>query len=190
MCGYMISPRMAEPHIANDPLRRERWIVLAIVPLVVVARSAVFVFRPGSYFDADQAIVGLMAKHLSELRAFPVFMYGQTYILGVEAWLAAPLFATFGVSATALKIPLLIMNAAIAALLLRGFERDMGLRPVLAAVAALPFLLPAPGLASAFLDASGATIEPLLSVLLLWVTRRSPILCGVVFGIGFLNREF
>jgi hypothetical protein len=181
---------MAEPHIANDPLRRERWIVLAIVTLAVVARSAVFVFRPGSYFDADQAIVGLMAKHLSELRAFPVFLYGQTYMLGVEAWLAAPLFAIAGVSATALKVPLLVMNGAIAALLLRAFERDMGLRPALAAIAALPFILPSPGLASAFLDASGGTIEPLLYVLLLWITRTRPLLCGAVFGVGFLNREF
>jgi hypothetical protein len=181
---------MAEPHIAIDPLRRERWIVLAIACLVVVARSAVFVFRPESYFDADQAIVGLMAKHLSELRAFPVFLYGQTYMLGVEAWLAAPLFAVVGVSATALKMPLLIMNGAIAALLLRAFERDMGLRPAVAAIAALPFILPGAGLTAAFLDASGGTLEPLLYVLLLWVTRRRPLLCGAVFGVGFLNREF
>jgi hypothetical protein len=181
---------MAEPHIATDPLRRERWLVLAIVLLVVIARSAVFVFRPESYFDADQAIVGLMAKHLAELRAFPLFFYGQTYMLGVEAWLAAPLFAIAGVSATALKIPLLLMNGAIAALLLRAFERDLGLRPALAAVAALPFVLPAPGLASAFLDSNGGTLEPLLYVLLLWVTRNRPLWCGVVFGIGFLNREF
>src|SRR5687768_2573489 len=167
----MISPRMAEPHITTDPLRRERWIVLAIACLVVVARSAVFVFRPESYFDADQAIVGLMAKHLSELRAFPVFLYGQTYMLGVEAWLAAPLFAIAGVSATALKLPLLIMNGAIAALVIRAFERDMGLRPALGAIAAMPFILPAPGLASSFLDAGGGTIEPFLYVVLLWLTR-------------------
>jgi hypothetical protein len=181
---------MAEPHIATDPRRRERWIVLAIVGLTVGARSAVFVFRPESYFDSDQAIVGLMAKHLSELRAFPLFLYGQTYMLGVEAWLAAPLFAVLGVSPTALKLPLLIMNIAIAAVLVRAFERDMGLRPALGAIAALPFILAAPGLTSSLLDASGGTIEPLLYVLLLWLTRDRPLLCGVVFGIGFMNREF
>jgi len=70
--------------------RRERWIVLAVVLVFVVARSAVFVFVPGSHFDSDQAVTGLMAKHLSEGRAFPLFFYGQTYMLGVEAWLAAP----------------------------------------------------------------------------------------------------
>ena len=50
-------------------------------------------FAKATAFDSDQAIFGLMAKHLSELRALPVFMYGQNYILGVEAWMAAPLFA-------------------------------------------------------------------------------------------------
>jgi hypothetical protein len=54
-----------------------------------------------------------MAKHLSELRAIPVFMYGQSYILAVEAWMAAPLFVLFGVSATVLKLPLLCVNLAV-----------------------------------------------------------------------------
>src|SRR5450759_2466303 len=97
--GYMISPRMPEQHTASAARRRERWIVLAIVLLIVFCRSAIFVFRPESYFDADQGIFGLMAKHLAERRAFPLSMYGQSYILGVEAWMAAPLFAIFGVSA-------------------------------------------------------------------------------------------
>src|SRR5262245_59786385 len=96
--------------------------VLAIVLLIVLARSAIFLLFPESYFDSDQAIVGLMAKHLAERRAFPVFLYGQTYMLGVEAWLAAPLFALFGASVAALKLPVLLMNAAIAVLLVTTFE--------------------------------------------------------------------
>ena len=170
--------------------RMPRWIILAILLAVVLGRSAIFVFAPASYFDADQAIVGLMAKHLAELRAFPVFLYGQTYMLGVEAWLAAPLFAVFGVSATLLKLPLLVMNAAIAILLVRTFEREMGLRPALAALAALPFVVPSVGLAAMFVDSSGGSLEPFLYVLLIWVTRDRPLLCGLVVGIGFLNREF
>src|SRR6266850_1868647 len=127
----MIRPRMPEPNIAPAARRRERWIVLAIVLGIVAARSAIFLLFPESYFDADQAIVGLMAKHLAELRAFPVFLYGQTYMLGVAA-----------------------------------------------------------GLAAVFVDASGGSLEPFLYVLLIWVTRDRPLLCGLVFGIGFLNREF
>src|SRR5918992_4738898 len=121
----MIRPHMPESPGAGAPLaRRERWIVAALLTLVVILRSIVFVFWEQSQFDADQAIVGLMAKHLAELRAFPLFYYGQTYMLGVEAWLAAPLFAVAGVSATALKLPLLAMNVVIAVLLVRTFERE------------------------------------------------------------------
>src|SRR4026209_1875194 len=108
-------------------MRRERWMAIAIALAIVAMRSAVFLLRPETYFDSDQAIVGLMAKHLSELRAFPVFLYGQTYMLGVEAWLAAPLFLLCGVSATVLRLPLLAMNLAIALLLVFMLRRDMGL---------------------------------------------------------------
>ena len=94
---------------------------------LVILRSAVFVFWPAAHFDSDQAVTGLMAKHLAELRAFPIFWYGQTYMLGVEAWAAAPLMALAGASVTALKLPLLAMNIVIALLLFRGLTRDAGL---------------------------------------------------------------
>ena len=61
-------------------MRRERWTAIAIALAIVAVRSAVFLIRPETYFDSDQATVGLMAKHLAELRAFPVFLYGQTYM--------------------------------------------------------------------------------------------------------------
>ena len=181
---------MPEQHIVSGARRRARWIVLATAVAIVGGRSAVFLIWPQSYFDSDQAIVGLMAKHLAERRAFPLFLYGQTYMLGVEAWLAAPLFAIFGVSATLLKLPLLAMNVVIALALVTAFVRDMALTWWLAAVASLPFLIPSPGITAVFLDASGGSVEPLLYVVLLWMTRRHPLWCGLVFGIGFLNREF
>ncbi|HEX9366010.1 MAG TPA: hypothetical protein VF921_05250 [Vicinamibacterales bacterium] len=167
-----------------------RWIILAILLLVVLARSSIFVVWPESYFDADQAVFGLMAKHLAELRAFPLFMYGQSYILGVEAWMAAPLFAIFGPSATALKLPLLILNLVIAWLLVRTLERELGLRPWAATTAALPFALPSVAMSAVFVEPSGGNLEPYLYVLLLWLTRRRALWCGAVLGIGFLHREF
>src|SRR3954454_19504186 len=113
-------------------MRRERWmgvpIALPIVMLLAAAtivRSLVFVFVPAAHFDSDQAVTGLMAKHLSELRALPVFWYGQTYMLGVEAWLAAPLMAMLGATVTALKLPLLAMNVAVTLLLFFSFVDDV-----------------------------------------------------------------
>ena len=58
--------------------------------LLVLVRSVVFLVWGHIDFDSDQAIVGLMAKHLSEFRAFPLFFYGQNYMLGVQAWITAP----------------------------------------------------------------------------------------------------
>ncbi len=169
---------------------RERWIVLAVVVVLVVSRSAVFVFVPGSHFDSDQAVTGLMAKHLSEGRAFPVFWYGQAYLLGVEAWLAAPVMRVAGATVTALKLPLLAINLAVAWLLVRLFEREVGLRPALAACAASFFVLAAPIAAAHVLTANGANLEPFLYILLLWILRRRPVWLGLALGIGFLNREF
>src|SRR5262245_1921282 len=172
------------------PARRERLWASAIVVALVVARSAIFVFWDQSYFDSDQAVFGLMGKHLSEGRALPIFMYGQNYILAVEAWMAAPMFLLFGVSVASLKLPLLAINIAVALLFLRILEREAGLRPAFAASAAIFFVLPAPGTAAHFLEASGGNLEPFLYVTLMWLTRRRPNWCGLIFGIGFLHREF
>lgn len=181
---------MSESNTAADPWRRERRLALAAAVLLVVWRSGVLVFWEQAQFDSDQAVFGLMAKHLAEGRAFPVFMYGQSYILAVQAWMAAPLFLLFGASVTALKLPLLAINIAVAVLLIRLFEREIGLRPALGLAAAAPFILPAPGTAAHLLEPSGGNLEPFLYVLLIWMTRSRPILCGAILGIGFLQREF
>jgi hypothetical protein len=162
----------------------------AAVAALVLARSAVFVFWPQSYFDANQAVIGLMAKHLAEGRAWPLFMYGQSYLLAVEAWLAAPLFLLFGVSVAALKLPLLIINVAVALLLLRVLDRDVGLSPASAAMASLFVVLPSPATTAQLLEASGGNVETLLWVLLLWLARARPGWCGLVLGVGVLQRPF
>ena len=169
---------------------RERWIAPAVLVLLVVLRSIVFVFWEQSFFDSDQAITGLMAKHLIEGRAFPVFFYGQNHMLGVDAYLAAPVFAVAGVSVTTLKLPLLVLNIGVALLLLRTLEREVGLRPYLALVPVLFFALPSPAAASEMLAPYGGCFAPFVYTLLIWRTRARPGWCGAVFGFGFLHREF
>jgi len=171
-------------------MTRRAALWLAGLAALVVLRSAVFVFWPASHFDSDQAITGLMAKHLAELRAFPVFWYGQTYLLAVEAWLAAPVMALAGATVTALKLPLLAMNVAIAWLLFAGLTRNADLSERRAAFATLFFVLAAPITSAHFLTANGGNVEPCLYVLLLWALRNRPIWLGIVLGVGFLNREF
>ena len=52
------------------------------------------------------------------------------------------------------------------------------------------FLFPAPITSATLVESLGMTVEPIVFVLLLWVTRRQPIRFGVVLGVGFLVREF
>jgi hypothetical protein len=86
--------------------RAALFLCLTLATLLVVARTAPFM-APGVRFDADQALAGLMAKHISEGRAFPVFFYGQKSQRG---HLAAPVVAISRRSGA--ELPLLVMNAA------------------------------------------------------------------------------
>ena len=169
---------------------RERAVVLGLAAALVVFRSAVLVFFESSRFDSDQALIGLMARHLVEGRALPVFTYRQPYMLGVEAWMAAPFFMLGGTTVAMLKLPLLLVNVATAVLLVILIERECGLRPIVALVPALPFILAAPGTATLLLEASGGNVEPFLYVLLLWMARRRPMVFGAVLAFGVLQREF
>ena len=60
------------PFIDSMNLSRERSLVTFLAVALVILRSSAFVFGRAPQFDSDQAIVGLMAKHLSEFRALPV----------------------------------------------------------------------------------------------------------------------
>ena len=161
-------------------------ILLAI--LLVFLRSAVSIFWEAS-FNSDQAVVGLMAKHLSEFRAFPLFFYGQNYMLGVQSWIAVPFFWLGGPTVAMLRLPLLLINAGVAAALLVALTR-FGLRPFHAFVASLPFVVTTPIVSDALVEALGASVEPFAYVLILWGLRRRPAWFGAVFCLAHLHREF
>lgn len=171
-------------------IERRLTIAIAVAVGLVLARSALFLLWEQSAFDSDQAIFGLMAKHLIEGRAFPMFIYGDSYLLAVQAWLAAPLFAIFGPSVAVLKLPVLAINAITGGLLVWVLHRDAGLRPAVAVLASMFFLLAAPAMAKLLTETGGGNPEPFLYVLLLWILRERPIAFGVLFGLGFAHREF
>jgi hypothetical protein len=161
-----------------------------VATALIIIRSVVWMFFEQSGFDSDQAVVGLMAKHLAEGRAFPLFFYGQHYMLAVEAWLAAPVFALFGASVATLKVPLLCINIAVAGLLLWILIRKAGLTPLEALLISVFFLMPPPLVSARLVESQGSNIEPLLYVLILWLLRRRPIVFGLFAGFAFLHREF
>jgi len=80
---------------------------------IFVAMAAAFVLRfdfmRGAHYviDGDEAIVGLMAKHILSGERIPTFYYGQSYMGSLEAIFAAGAFAMFGISGFVLQcVPL------------------------------------------------------------------------------------
>ena len=184
-------PVLRTVHDVFDGGPRETWAFSALAVLLVLARSAAFLLWEHIDFDSDQAIVGLMAKHLSEFRTFPLFFYDQNYMLGVQSWLTAPFFWIARPSVAVLKTPLVILNIAAALLLMRGVSSRIGLRPAVGFVAALPFIVPTPVVAASFLQTLGSSgVEPILYVLFLWMLRKRPFAFGALLVFGFLHREF
>jgi hypothetical protein len=169
-----------------DRGRRELWCVALLATALVMLRSAPFLLFPYIDFDSDQAILGLMAKHLSELRTFPLFYYGQNYMLGATAWVIAPLFWMGRPSVAVMKLPLLVANVAVAVVLIRLLVANLRLRPAIAFLATLPFVVPPPVISGIFLQG----VEPILYVLILWAIRRRPIAFGALLAFGFVHREF
>jgi hypothetical protein len=168
----------------------EALVALAIVAVIVVARSLVFVAVEHAQFDADQAVTGLMAKHIAQSRAFPFYAYASDYVLVVEAWLAAPFLAMFGTSVAALRLPLVLLNLLAGGMLVVILSRELWLRPLVALIPALFFVAAPPVLAAELLTAIGGNVEPFVYVLLLWLTRARPIAFGLILLVGFMNREF
>ena len=156
----------------------------------MVLRASVYLLFEQVAFDSDQAINGLMAKHLSEGRAFPLFFYGQTYMLAVEAWTMVPFFWIGGPTVLALRCCLLTWNIAFGVLLIAGLCRDSRLRPWTALVPALFFLIAPVSVANQLINAQGGIIEPFVYIGVLWFLRGRPLWFGAVLAVGFRNREF
>jgi hypothetical protein len=171
-------------------IRHELALALVVVSALITLRSLVFAIYEHAYFDSDQAIVGLMAKHLSEGRAFPLYFYGQPFMLAVEAWWMAPFFWIGGPTVAMLRTSLIATNLIVGLLLVIGLVRSGRLRPWHAVVATLFFTSLPPFSAAHLVESQGGNIEPFLWVLLLWFARRRPIVFGAILAVGFLNREF
>jgi hypothetical protein len=78
--------------------------LIAILLAAAAARVAILIHAQ-THVHSDEAIIGLMGKHILEGRYFPFYMYGQDYNAGAawEAYAAAASFAAFGVGVVPLK---------------------------------------------------------------------------------------
>jgi len=81
------------------------FVILAVAHFVILLTSQ-------THVHSDEAIIGLMGKHILEGRYFPFYMYGQAYNAGAawEAYLAAISFALFGVGVISLKSCIVVLS--------------------------------------------------------------------------------
>src|SRR6266478_1276924 len=91
-------------------MRRHAFFI-ALLVAVAAARFAIL-FASQTHVHSDEAIIGLMGKHILEGRHFPFYMYGQPYNAGAawEAYLASVAFALFGVGVVPLKGCIVVLS--------------------------------------------------------------------------------
>lgn len=125
--------------IPDFRLLDDRVFLLLILAAALFIRLD-FLIANNFVIDSDEAIVGLMAKHILEGRGIPAFYYGQHYMGSFEPIVTALIFMVAGISSASLKfVPLLF--SIIFILLLYQLGLELGGRAV-ARLAALFAALP------------------------------------------------
>src|SRR5438094_1878730 len=90
---------------------RRHGLFIAFLLIVGTARFTILLASQ-THVHSDEAIIGLMGKHILEGRFFPFYMYGQPYNAGAawEAYLGVIAFAFFGVSVISLKSCIVVLS--------------------------------------------------------------------------------
>ena len=114
------------------------WLVLILAAMV--ALRAALLAADAFPFNGDEAIVGLMARHLLQGER-PAFFYGQAYLGSTDAWLVALSFSIFGQSVLAIRIAQVALFAA-TLVTTHLVARRLGLGAVSARLAVLFMALP------------------------------------------------
>ena len=164
--------------VRSVSLRQRSYDVALLVGLVVLAALVRLDFmRAGDFvIDSDEAIVGLMARHILEGRGIPTFYYGQHYMGSLEAICAAGLFWLFGSSPFTLQLTPLLFSLALVVVMYRlGCEVGGAL---VGRVAALLTALPPVALVVWSFKARGGFIELLVIAAL-----------AMLFTLKWLKRE-
>ena len=177
-------------------MRRHLPFLLILVGTAVVRFAILFLSQ--THVTSDEAIIGLMAKHILEGRYFPFYFYGISYNASCawEAYLAVVPFAIAGVGVVALKIPTGLLSLACLALFYAMTTRLYSIR--VATSASLIFAL-WPGLLKWHFQPRGYAFYflfiPALVILFLIIEKekvrraRDFLFFGLVCGIAFWSME-
>jgi 4-amino-4-deoxy-L-arabinose transferase-like glycosyltransferase len=84
-------------------LKRHPWVMVAGILLLGIGLKVILLGTNRMPFNADEAIVGLMAAHILN-GELPVFFWGQSYMGSFDALLVAGAFLVFGKSIIAIRL--------------------------------------------------------------------------------------
>ena len=135
-------------------------LIYLLIFLVAVVSRLPQLLSPLFYLDGDEAVVGLMAKHIIEGKDFSAYFYGQHYgFTLLESMPLALCFKVFGVSLYVMKLAMLGMWCIGLLFIFKAMERIKGFW---AACLALCFMLTIPAWASWAMKARGGYITAFL----------------------------
>lgn len=170
----------------------------AVIAAATIAARLPFLLRADRFFDADEAVEGLMARHVL-LGEHQLFLWGQRYKGVPEVYLTSAVFRSAGSSVVAIKAVTLACFVVFLCLNFRLVERVCS-RPIAWIATALLVAGP-PALVLWTLSGSAEIVMTLLcgSVLLLALdgwrrdpSSRSPLLfvAGAAVGFGLWIQQY
>ncbi len=102
---------------------KQDWLFITLILIYAVILRMDLVIASHFAIESDEAIVGLMAKHISEGKPWPIFYYGQHYMGSLEAILISFLGLFIGLENYTLKyVPLAFSLALVLITYLTAFE--------------------------------------------------------------------
>ncbi len=136
----MQAENRVNPRDASERGNLRRWFDLAVV-LAVAAAARLLLLASGTVsFHADEAVVGLMARHILQGER-PTFFYGQAYMGSLDAWAVALGFGVLGESVLTIRIVQSVLYLLVVALGWLVAWRISGSR-IVASVAGLALAVP------------------------------------------------
>lgn len=94
---------------------RFRLLILLILLAVAAVWKAWILMGDAVPFNGDEAIVGIMARHILLNGERPAFFYGQAYMGSLDAYLVAAGFAIFGVHIWVIRMVQVLLYLAVLA---------------------------------------------------------------------------
>ncbi|HJW84126.1 MAG TPA: hypothetical protein VJ754_07465, partial [Anaerolineae bacterium] len=88
-----------------------RWLPIGAIVAVMIGVRLVLLAADVVPFNSDEAVVGLMARHILQGER-PAFFYGQAYLGSSDAWLVAIAFSIFGQAVWVIRVVQIALFAA------------------------------------------------------------------------------